>query len=307
MHAEHVQGERVCRIARAKRHQRRRDRNPVLVCEAPHGFRGVGIDDAATRVDQRALGLGQHRVEPLALRVTQLIGCHSRKPAAIAVQREHAHTFERTFPVLDIFRDVHDNRAGPTGTCQLEGAANRVLERVRVGDKEYVLGHGAHDGGDGRFLECVGADSGSRHLPADHDQGNRVRHAVANRRDRVRSSGARRHHDHSDFAAGACVAGCHEASSLFVGRHDQLHRWLGVGLGVVVVVSEHRIINRQDGTAGVPEDRIDAFVCEYLHHGIGAGQRFACQWMRGVLQGIGLFVHGIRKKLISAGFFSSVY
>src|SRR3954470_4047719 len=49
---------------------------------------------------------------------------------------------------------------------------------------------------------------------------------------------------------------------------------------MLVVVAEHRIVDRKDRAARVTEHDIDAFVEKNLHDDIGAGERRAGEWMR---------------------------
>ena len=133
-----------------------------------------------------------------------------------------------------------------------------------------MFGDGAHDGRYGRFLEGVRADGRSWHLAADDHHRHRVGHGIAHRRDRVGRARAGGHHDDADLAARAGIAGCHEPCTLFVGRDYELHRRFLVGLDVVIVVAEYRVIDRQDCAARIAEDRIHAFVGQDLHHGVRA-------------------------------------
>ena len=57
VHAKHVQCQRISCIARAERHQCRRDRNAVFVGQLSQGLGRVCVDNAAARINQRSLGL----------------------------------------------------------------------------------------------------------------------------------------------------------------------------------------------------------------------------------------------------------
>ena len=199
MHAEHVQGQRVLRVTRAECHQRRRYRNAVLAGDMPQRFGGIAVDDAAARVDQRPFGFRQHGEKAFACRIVETVGSDCREPASIPLERQLALTAKRTLPVLHVLRNVHDDRTGPAAARQFEGAAHSCLELLRVGNEQDMLGNGAHDGRDRRFLERIGADCRTRHLAADDDERDRIRHAVTNRRHRVRGAGTGRHHDDADL------------------------------------------------------------------------------------------------------------
>ena len=73
MHAEHMHCERVRCVAGTEREQGRRHRNSVLSRKTSHRLSGIGIDYAASRVDQGTFGFRQHRVKAFALRIAQAI------------------------------------------------------------------------------------------------------------------------------------------------------------------------------------------------------------------------------------------
>ncbi len=223
--------------------------------------------------------------------VGQVVFRDCRQPALVAGQGQQSLAAEFAFPVLDILRNIDDDRAGSPRARKLECAAHRLLELFGLRHEEYVLGDGAHDGRDRGFLERVGADSGRRHLPADDDDGNRVRHAVAHGCDRVRRARTRGDHDDTHLAACACVSRRHEAGALLVGRHDERHCGGAVVAPVRVVVAEDGVVGWQYRAARIAEDRVDAFVGEDLDDDIGAGQARARQRMPARCRPIRLFVH----------------
>ena len=63
--------------------------------------------------------------------------------------------------------------------------ARQMGEVLRRHHQKRVLGAHAHEIEDGRFLECIRAESGARNLSSDQHDRHRVGHAVANRRDAV--------------------------------------------------------------------------------------------------------------------------
>ncbi len=291
VHAEHVQRQRVPGIAGAERHQRRRDRDAVLRCEPPHGLGGIAVDHAAAGIDQRPLRFGQHREEAFAGRVAQAVIGNLLQAPAVTGQRQGPAAHERALPVLHVLRDVDDDGTGAAGTREFECAAHGGLETLGIGHQEHVLGDGAHDRRDRRFLERVGADRAPRHLAANDDDRHGVRHAVAHGGYRVGRARAGRHHHDADLAARAGIAGRHESGALFVGRDDQRHRRAAVVACVQLVVAEHRVVGRQDGAAAVAEDRVDPLIRQHLHHDIGAAHDFSCQGMTVRALCAGLFAH----------------
>ena len=266
VHTQHMQRERMFRVAGAERHQRRRDRDAVFIGKTPHCLAGVGVDDASAGINQRPFRFGKHRVKALAGLVRQAVLGDGGQPPPVAVQRQGAFSLERPLPVLYVLRDIDDHRARPPGTGEFEGAADRRLELLGIGDEENVFGDGAHDGGNRRFLEGVGADGGRRDLSADDDQRDRIRHAVADRRDGIGCAGPGRHHDDADPPTRPGVTGRHESGALLIGGDDEAHSRSIFFLLTVVVVAEHGVVNRQYRAAAIAEDRIDAFVREHLDY-----------------------------------------
>ena len=133
-----------------------------------------------------------------------------------------------------------------------------------------MLGDGAHDCRNRRFLECVGADCVSRHLPANDDDWHRIGHAVAHGCNGVGGPRSRGHHDNPDFAAGARVTGCHESGPLFVCGDDQGYGRRAIGPPVLLVVTKDRIVCGQDGATAVAENSVHTLVRQYLHDHVGA-------------------------------------
>src|SRR5690606_34498720 len=108
--------------------------------------------------------LSEHRVEAPASLVGQAILDDGAPPVAIPRQWKIAAAREVAFPVLHVFRNVDYHGTRPAGSRKLKGGAYRDLEPLRIGHQEDVLGDGAHNRGNGCFLECVGADCVSGYL-----------------------------------------------------------------------------------------------------------------------------------------------
>ena len=173
-------------------------------------------------------------------------------------------------PVLHVLRHVDDHGARAAGARDFERGTHGGLELRRISDQEDVFGHRTHDGRHGRFLERIRSNGAGGHLPADDDDRNGVRHAIANRSHGV--GGARSRGDDGDThaAAGARVTRGHESRALLVRRHDERHLRLAL-LRAILVEAEHRVVGRQDGPTAVPEDRRYALVGQYLHDHLRAG------------------------------------
>ena len=266
-------------IAGAQRHKGRRYRNAVLVRKPPHGLGRVGVDYAAAGIDQRAFRFRQHGIETFTGIITEVVRLDLGEAPSVALQRQRAGSLEGPFPVLDVFGDVDDDRPRTAGASKFERAAYGCFEFLGVRHKKNVLRDGAHNGSDGRFLECIGTNCCSGHLAADHNHRDGVGHAVADGSDGIGGSRTRSNHDDADFAACSCIPGSHKPRALFVGRDDQLHGSLGIRLNVMVVVAEYGIVDWQDGTTRVAKDRSYALSGHDLDHGISARERFTCARM----------------------------
>ena len=287
VHAEHVQRQRLRRIGCADAHQRRHRRQAERLRERTQRLRRFGQDHATAGIDQRPLGFGQFVEKRLAR------GGVERRPRDIVEtrtipgQRQAHRAVENEIGVLHVLRNIDDDRAGAAGTRNLERTAQRRFELRCVGDEEHMLRARAHDAADRRFLESVAADRRGRHLAADDDDRNRVGHRIAHRRDRVRRTGAGRDDRHADLARSARITLRHETRTLLVRRHDQRQHVAAFRGGttvvvlMLVVIAEHRIVDRQNRAARVAEYDVDALVGKHLYDDIRAGQVLAGQRVLG--------------------------
>ncbi len=142
-----------------------------------------------------------------------------------------------------------------------------------------MLGARAHDIVNRRLLESVAADGGAGHLSADQNDGDRIGHTIADRRDTVRGTRTRSNEEHAHLAGSAGVAGGHESSTLLVGRNDQPESFLAAGLFQMgFIVAEHGVIRRENSASRISEDRIYPLIRQDLNnhlsplHGL-TGQR----------------------------------
>jgi hypothetical protein len=72
--------------------------------------------------------------------------------------------------------------------------------------------------------------------------------------------------------------------------HDERHRRTAVGCGLGLVVTEHRVVGRQDRAAAVTEYGVHAFVGEDLHDDVRASHDLAGPGMGGSTHvGVALF------------------
>jgi hypothetical protein len=223
----------------------------------------------------------EHREELRAMLVGQDVAHQAVHAMPVTADRQAVRSVERAAPVLHVLRNVDDHRSRTAGARDLERGSQRGFELGRIGDQEHVLGDRAHDAGNRRFLECIAADRGSRHLTADHHDRHRVRHAIAHRRDGVGRARPGRDDAHADLAGRTRIARSHEARALLVGRHDQRHRSV-TGRSSALVVYEDGVVGRQDRAAAVTKNGFDTLVGEHLHDDLGARHDLAGERVGGV-------------------------
>ncbi len=260
-------------IDAADSHQGGHDRNLKCLREFAQSVGGTPIDDAAAGINHRPLRGAQCGKETGAGRLRQLARLEAIHPLPITWNGQTARTVENALPVLHVLRDIEDHGAGSAGACDLERRAHGGLQLGRIGDQKYMLRHGAHDARHRRFLECIGADGRGGHLAANHHDGHRIRHAVAHRSYHIRGAGTGSDQRDADATAGPREPRRHEPGALLVGRNDERHRG-----GVILVVAEYRVVNRQNRAAAVAENGVDALVGQDLDQHVrarhaGAGQR----------------------------------
>ena len=187
----------------------------------------VAVDHAAARIDQRPFALAEHREELRAAgRRDERLALDGCEPMPVAADRQVAVAMERA-AASSARLSARRSTTGPGRPVRAISNAVRIVasSSQRIGHEEHVLRDGAHDVGDRRFLERVGADRGASR------PGRRSRRSESSRpcsRARASRSWSRpgpdvTMHD-ADLAARARVTCRHESRALLVRRHDQRHR-----------------------------------------------------------------------------------
>ena len=142
----------------------------------------------------------------------------------------------------------------------MRGRSADVLHEV------VVLGAGPGDADRVGLLEGVVADQVRRHLAGEADDRHAIHQRVGEAGDGVGGAGAGGHQHHADLAgrAGIALGGVHGA--LLVADQDVAQR----------VLLEDRVIDRQDGAAGIAEDMLDALVDQGPEHHLRADHFLCC-------------------------------
>ena len=136
-----------------------------------------------------------------------------------------------------------------------------------------MLGHGQSDAGDVDFLERVGAEDFRGDVAGDADQRNGIEHGRRDAGNEIGGAGAAGGDGHADLARGARVAVGHVRCALLVTDEDVVNGKLA-----------QRVVDRQDGSAGITEYGFNALADQRGPHDFstgeagGGGEVGVCGW-----------------------------
>ncbi len=257
VHAEHAEPVLARGWIGAEPHQRRGDREVGefdQFAQQLGGFR-PGIDDAATRINDRPARIG-HQLDGGADGVD--IALDLRLVALL-----DRMVFRRRIGAggkLHVLGHVDQYRSGTTGLGDAEGLVDDAGQIVDVLDQPVVLGARPGDADGVAFLEGVGTDQRSRNLARDADQRNAVHQGVLQRRHRIGGPRPGGHQHDPDLAGRAGIALGRVAGSLFVAHQNMLD----------LLLLEDLVIDRQYGPARIAENMLDAVILQRLEDDLGA-------------------------------------
>ena len=126
----------------------------------------------------------------------------------------------------------------------MESLLHRRHDVLHARHEIAVLRDRQRDAGDVGFLKGVVANQLARHLAGDADHRHRVHHGGGNPGHQVRGPRARRGDGDADASSRSGIPVSHMGRALLVPHEHVPH-------GIV----EHGVIGRQDGPAGITEDR----------------------------------------------------
>ena len=112
-----------------------------------------------------------------------------------------------------------------------------------------MLGDGAADLDDRRFLKSVGTDDGRADLAGDGDHRHGIHLGVGQAGDEIRSARTAGGHANAGFAGGARIAVRHEAAALLMAGQNRADLVFHLG---------ERLVQRHAGAAGIGENGVDA-------------------------------------------------
>ena len=262
VHAEHAEEEGVGGRVGAEAHEGggAGDAGGADELDEGGGGGGAGVDDAAAGVDDGAAGLAE---EGDGFGDACRVGAGDGAVGAVGVLgggRVGGLGDE------DVLGEVDDDRAGAAAAGDVEGLVDGAGEVGAALDEVVVLGGGAGDAGGVGFLEGVVADEVGGDLAGEADDGDAVHEGVDEAGDGVGRAGSGGDEDAADAAGAAGVAFGGVDGGLFVADED-------VADAVLLV---ERVVDGEDGTAGVAEDGVDALVAQRAEEDLGAagGGRF---------------------------------
>lgn len=194
---------------RTPAHEGGNDRSVGQLGELDQQVRCVGVEDAATGDDQRALGLQQ---EP-----DRLLGLGAGRGRLVDRQRLVRLGVELDLRLLDVDRQVDEDGAGPTGAHQVERLLEDAGDLRGLQDGGRRLGDRLGDRGDVDGLEVLLVEVGDRRLARDAEDRDRVGDRRVETGDHVGAGGARRTDADTDVAGvGAGVSLSHVRGALDV-------------------------------------------------------------------------------------------
>ncbi len=164
---------------------------------------------------------------------------------------------------LHILRNVDHDRPRAAVLRDIEGLVQDAREIVDLADEIIMLGAMAGDADRVAFLERVRADKMRRDLAGDADQRDRIHQGVGQAGDGVGRAGAGGHEKHADLAARSRESLGGMGRALLVAHQHMLD----------MILMEQGVVNRQDGAAGIAEDRLDALILQGAHDHFRAGQQ----------------------------------
>ncbi len=168
----------------APAHQGRDDRGARQLGELDEEFAGIGVDDAATGDDHRALGCEQ---EP-----DRLLDLGAGRGRLVDGQRLVRLRVELDLRQLDVDRQVDEDRAGAARPHQMEGLLKHAGNLRGLQDGRRGLGHRLGDRGDVDGLEVLLVKLGHRCLAGDAEDRNGVGDRRVQPGDHVGPGGPRR-------------------------------------------------------------------------------------------------------------------
>lgn len=253
---DHARHERVIVGDGTPRHERGDHGHAERFGEGYQQILRRGVEYAAARDDERALGVVEHGERGLYL--------GARCARLVDGQRLVGIDVELDFGQLDVERQIDEHRPRPAGAHEVK----RLLEHARheggLAHGHGPLRHGLRDGLDVDSLEVLLVEPRARCLAGDGEDRNRVGRGRVEAGNHVGTGGARSADAYADIArSGSGIALCHVGGAFDMPGED-----MADAAGFF-----HRRIKRIDRGARHAEGRVDAFFLEY-EYGCVDGSHF---------------------------------
>ena len=191
-------------------HQSGDNGNVIFFREFGEFLRRAGSDDSAARIDARTLGFRDCRTDGF-----DLLRLRSARNG-VCLHRRLRVEDERQFRLLNIFRNVDENRTRTTGVRKVERIHNRRNNVLRLENEIAVFHNRAGHADDIGLLEGVFADVLGSDLTGDDDHRNGIHICVGNAGEEVRRSRSAGCHADPGLAADARITVRAECAALLM-------------------------------------------------------------------------------------------
>ena len=246
--ADHAGHQHVIVGDRAPPHQRRDDRHVGDLGEFDQQIRGIGIDDAAARHDQRPLGRVEH--------LQRLLDLLARGGRLVDRQRLIGLVVELDLGELHVERQVDQHRPRPARAHHVKRLAEHARHQRRLAHGHRPFGHGLCDRLDVDGLEILLVEPRARRLAGDAEDRNGIGDRRIEPGDHVGAGRPRGADADADIAGlGPGIAFGHMRGALDMARQDMADR----------AALLQRRVKRIDRSPGNAEGGRDAFLLQNTH------------------------------------------
>ncbi|MNF66070.1 hypothetical protein D3C84_478530 [compost metagenome] len=251
LQTDHADHQLVVVGNRAPAHQGRNHRHAGQFGELDQLVRRVGVEDAATGDQQRALGFIEHG--------QGFLGLHAVGGGLGQRQRLVGVDIEFYLGHLHVERQIDQHRTRTAAAHFIEGLLEGTWHLARLHDGGRPLGHRPDDAGDVDGLEVLLVHARPRRLPGDAEDRDGVGAGRVQAGDHVgagRAGGADAHADVAGVGAGVALG--HVRGAFDVASQDVVDTTDFLQCGV----------QRVDGGAGDAERGVNAFAAHHQYGGL---------------------------------------
>ena len=252
LQATHTRHQRVVIGDGAPAHQRRDHGDACDFGKLLQQVGGIGVDDAATGHDQRALGRVQH--------LQGFLDLLARRSGLVNRQRLVGVDIEFNFTHLHVKRQINQHRAGAARPHQMKRLLEGARHLGRLHHRGGPFGHRLGDAGDVHRLEVFLVHTGARRLAGDAQNRDRIGLCRVQAGDHVGAGWAAGADADADVAGpGPRVTLGHVGGAFNVARQHVGNCLAFAQLG----------IQRVDGGAGHAKHLVNTFFFHHQHGGHG--------------------------------------